>query len=33
MVIVYEHDAEADEVRILMVEDARSSSAATTYRA
>jgi plasmid stabilization system protein ParE len=32
MVIVYEHDPEADEVRVLTVEDARSSNAATTYR-
>jgi hypothetical protein len=33
MVIVYEHDPEADEVRILTVEDARSSNAATNYPA
>jgi plasmid stabilization system protein ParE len=33
MVIVYEHDPEADEVRILTVEAARSSNAATNYRA
>jgi plasmid stabilization system protein ParE len=33
MVVVYEYDADADEVRILTVEDARSSNAATNYRA
>lgn len=32
MVIVYEHDAETDEVRVLAVEDARSSAAATNRR-
>lgn len=32
MVIVYEHDADADVVNILAVEDARSSTAATNYR-
>jgi plasmid stabilization system protein ParE len=32
MVVVYEHDADADVVNILAVEDARSSTAATNYR-
>jgi len=32
MVIVYEHDVAADEARILAVEDARSSTAATSFR-
>jgi len=32
MVIVYEHDPEAAEVKILALEDARSSNAATSYR-
>ena len=32
MVIVYAHDPETDEVRIVTVEDARSSNAATNYR-
>ena len=32
MVVVYEHDATADAVNILAVEDARSSTAATGYR-
>jgi plasmid stabilization system protein ParE len=33
MVVVYEHDAAADAVNILAVEDARSSTAATGHRA
>ena len=32
MVMVYEHDAAADEVRILAIEDARSSTASTSFR-
>jgi plasmid stabilization system protein ParE len=32
MVVVYEHDAAADVVNVLAVEDARSSTAATAYR-
>jgi plasmid stabilization system protein ParE len=33
MVVVYEHDPDADVVGIVAVEDARSSTAATHYRA
>ncbi|HZO98628.1 MAG TPA: type II toxin-antitoxin system RelE/ParE family toxin [Gaiellaceae bacterium] len=33
MVVLYEHDGDADVVRILLVEDARSSTAATNWRA
>jgi plasmid stabilization system protein ParE len=33
MVVVYEHDPEQDVVNILAVEDARSSTAATSARA
>jgi plasmid stabilization system protein ParE len=33
MVIVYEHDDAGDVVGVLTVQDARSSSAATNYRA
>jgi len=32
MAVVYEHRADDDEVHILVVEDARSSTAATSYR-
>jgi plasmid stabilization system protein ParE len=32
MVVVYEHDLDADVVSILAVEDARSSAAATSFR-
>jgi hypothetical protein len=32
MAVVYEHDADADVVNILAVEDARSSTAAPGYR-
>jgi plasmid stabilization system protein ParE len=32
MVVVYEHDAADDVVKILVVEDARSSTAATNFR-
>jgi plasmid stabilization system protein ParE len=32
MVVVYEHNGDADVVNILAVEDARSSTAATNYR-
>ncbi|HEX4678192.1 MAG TPA: hypothetical protein VH210_03150 [Gaiellaceae bacterium] len=33
LVIVYSHDLDADEVWILTVEDARSSTAVTSLRA
>lgn len=33
LVITYEHNATVDEVQILTIEDARSSNAATNYRA
>lgn len=33
LVVVYEHDPDADEVRVLMIEDARSSSVAPGRRA
>jgi plasmid stabilization system protein ParE len=32
MVVVYEHRPDADEVHVLVVEEARSSTAATSYR-
>jgi plasmid stabilization system protein ParE len=32
LVVVYEHRSDADEVHILVVEDARSTTAATSYR-
>ena len=32
LVVVYEHVADADEVHVLAIEDARSSTAATNYR-
>ena len=32
LVVVYEHDPDADVVNILAIEDARSSTAATRYR-
>ena len=32
LVVVYEHQADADAVYVLAVEDARSSTAATSYR-